>query len=145
MRSEGGSGCLKVQELNPEQRAAVAISIVEPNIGGQEDWDIADVPEYDLTFPRYFGPALQEPIWNRTPEVLPTLQNIFSGELPLGSTEPARKGVGQFAALPDVISHSATDDASVKRRINDAKFQCPVSGCGSTFTRLFSLKGMSIH
>jgi hypothetical protein len=30
----------------------------------------------------------------------------------------------------------------MKRRINDAKFQCPVPGCGSTFTRHFNLKGM---
>lgn len=36
MRSEGGSGCLKVQELNPEQQAALK---VEPDVGGQEDWD----------------------------------------------------------------------------------------------------------
>ncbi|KAI0289712.1 hypothetical protein BC826DRAFT_914077 [Russula brevipes] len=29
----------------------------------------------------------------------------------------------------------------MKRRINDAKFVCPVAGCGSTFTRHFNLKG----
>ncbi|KAH9053647.1 hypothetical protein EDB87DRAFT_1569144 [Lactarius vividus] len=29
----------------------------------------------------------------------------------------------------------------MKRRINDAKFVCPIPGCGSTFTRHFNLKG----
>ena len=52
---------------------------------------------------------------------------------PRGSTPVAR---------PNVTT-SATADASMKRRINDAKFQCPVPGCGSTFTRHFNLKGMS--
>ncbi len=52
---------------------------------------------------------------------------------PRGSTPVAR---------PNVTT-SATADASMKRRINDAKFQCPVAGCGSTFTRHFNLKGMS--
>ena len=47
-------------------------------------------------------------------------------------------------ARPNVTT-TATADASMKRRINDAKFQCPVPGCGSTFTRHFNLKGMSIH
>lgn len=37
MRSEGGSGCLKVQELNPDQQAALK---VEPDVGGDEDWEI---------------------------------------------------------------------------------------------------------
>ncbi|KAH9041559.1 hypothetical protein EDB85DRAFT_1857844 [Lactarius pseudohatsudake] len=32
-------------------------------------------------------------------------------------------------------------DASLKRRINDAKFVCPVHGCGATFSRHFNLKG----
>jgi hypothetical protein len=47
-------------------------------------------------------------------------------------------------ARPNVTT-TATADASMKRRINDAKFQCPVPGCGSTFTRHFNLKGMSIY
>ena len=51
---------------------------------------------------------------------------------PRGSTPVAR---------PNVTT-TATADASMKRRINDAKFQCPVAGCGSTFTRHFNLKGM---
>jgi hypothetical protein len=51
---------------------------------------------------------------------------------------------GLPVARPNVTT-TATADASMKRRINDAKFQCPVPGCGSTFTRHFNLKGMSIH
>jgi len=46
-----------------------------------------------------------------------------------------------IVARPNVTT-SATADASMKRRINDAKFVCPVPGCGSTFTRHFNLKGM---
>jgi hypothetical protein len=30
---------LKAQELNPDQQAAVASLKVEPDIGGQEEWD----------------------------------------------------------------------------------------------------------
>jgi hypothetical protein len=36
VRSEGGSGCNKGQELSPDQQAALK---VEPDIGGQEDWE----------------------------------------------------------------------------------------------------------
>jgi hypothetical protein len=46
-----------------------------------------------------------------------------------------------IVARPNVTT-TATADASMKRRINDAKFVCPVPGCGSTFTRHFNLKGM---
>jgi hypothetical protein len=38
VRSEGGSGCTKAQDLNLEQQAALK---VEPDVGGQEDWDLA--------------------------------------------------------------------------------------------------------
>jgi hypothetical protein len=37
LRSEGGSGCLKAQELSPEQQAAGPLK-VEPD-GGQESWN----------------------------------------------------------------------------------------------------------
>lgn len=39
------------------------------------------------------------------------------------------------------VTTTATADASMKRRINEAKFVCDVPGCGSTFTRHFNLKG----
>ena len=39
MRSEGGSGCLKAQELSPEQQAAAGPLKVEPDAGGQESWN----------------------------------------------------------------------------------------------------------
>ncbi|KZV64497.1 hypothetical protein PENSPDRAFT_588293 [Peniophora sp. CONT] len=39
------------------------------------------------------------------------------------------------------VTTSATAEASFRRRTNDAKFACPVPGCGSTFTRHFNLKG----
>ncbi|KAF8634362.1 hypothetical protein AX17_004212 [Amanita inopinata Kibby_2008] len=39
------------------------------------------------------------------------------------------------------VTTGRTKDASFRRRKADAAFQCPVPGCGSTFTRSFNLKG----
>jgi len=39
------------------------------------------------------------------------------------------------------VTTSATQAASASRRRNEANFQCPVPGCGSTFTRRFNLRG----
>ena len=39
------------------------------------------------------------------------------------------------------VTTPSTADASQKRRKQPANFQCPVPGCGSTFTRHFNLKG----
>lgn len=40
------------------------------------------------------------------------------------------------------VTTSATQAASASRRRNEAHFQCPVPGCGSTFTRRFNLRGL---
>ena len=39
------------------------------------------------------------------------------------------------------VTTTATQAASATRRKNEAVFQCPVPGCGSTFTRRFNLRG----
>ncbi|KAG1720823.1 uncharacterized protein EDB91DRAFT_1007459, partial [Suillus paluster] len=39
------------------------------------------------------------------------------------------------------VTTSATQVASASRRRNEARFTCPVLGCGSTFTRRFNLRG----
>jgi hypothetical protein len=39
VRSEGGSGCLKAQELNPDQQATAGSMKVEPDAGSQDDWN----------------------------------------------------------------------------------------------------------
>lgn len=39
------------------------------------------------------------------------------------------------------VTTSATQAASASRRRNEALYQCPVPGCGSTFTRRFNLRG----
>jgi hypothetical protein len=75
----------------------------------------------------------------------PLINNV-TGEMDRGyvdaySHEP--RGATPVAVSRPNVTTSATADASMKRRINDAKFQCPVPGCGSTFTRHFNLKGMS--
>ncbi|KAI0311032.1 hypothetical protein OF83DRAFT_1069511 [Amylostereum chailletii] len=55
---------------------------------------------------------------------------------------PVSRASTPYTAVAKVnVTTSATADASMKRRINDAKFMCPVPGCGSTFTRHFNLKG----
>lgn len=81
--------------------------------------------------------------------------SLGSGQTPLvsndasgGYVDYSHESRGSTPALPVArpnVTTTATADASMKRRINDAKFQCPVPGCGSTFTRHFNLKGMSIH
>jgi hypothetical protein len=39
------------------------------------------------------------------------------------------------------VTSEATSLASAHRRTNEAQFNCPVPGCGSTFTRRFNLRG----
>ena len=89
----------------------------------------------------------------RHPAALPDI-GLGSGQSPLINNVAGDMGGGYDAypheprgTTPVVVSRpnvttTATADASMKRRINDAKFQCPVPGCGSTFTRHFNLKGM---
>lgn len=74
----------------------------------------------------------------------PLINNMSRGDVyPSGYSSGGSRGEtpGSAVARPNVTT-SATADASMKRRINDAKFVCPVPGCGSTFTRHFNLKGM---
>ena len=74
----------------------------------------------------------------------PLINNMSSGDsYQSGYSSDGYRGASPAAivARPNVTT-SATADASMKRRINDAKFVCPVPGCGSTFTRHFNLKGM---
>ena len=61
-------------------------------------------------------------------------------DMPCGNGQNTRGGTPIQVAKPNVTT-AATADASLRRRINDAKFVCPVPGCGSTFTRHFNLKG----
>jgi hypothetical protein len=49
-------------------------------------------------------------------------------------------GAAEPVVKQNVTTH-ATKQASQGRRKVDASFQCPVPGCGSTFTRHFNLKG----
>jgi len=73
------------------------------------------------------------------------VNNMTTGDAAGGYASGYSSGGSRGAtpvARPNVTT-TATADASMKRRINDAKFQCPVPGCGSTFTRHFNLKGMS--
>jgi len=73
----------------------------------------------------------------------PLINNV-SGELGGGYVESyshESRGTTPVAVARPNVTTTATADASMKRRINDAKFQCPVPGCGSTFTRHFNLKG----
>lgn len=76
----------------------------------------------------------------------PLINNMSRGEVPGSYMSDYSSGRSRGAtpvARPNVTT-TATADASMKRRINDAKFQCPVPGCGSTFTRHFNLKGTSL-
>jgi len=75
----------------------------------------------------------------------PLMNSMGRGEVGGGYGSGYSSG-GSRGATPAVVARpnvttTATADASMKRRINDAKFQCPVPGCGSTFTRHFNLKG----
>ena len=73
-----------------------------------------------------------------------TLLTNVAGEMGGGYIDAyPRESRGSTPVARPNVTTTATADASMKRRINDAKFQCPVPGCGSTFTRHFNLKGMS--
>ena len=80
----------------------------------------------------------------QTPLINNMTRGDGSGGYGSGYSSGGSRGGTPVVARPNVTT-TATADASMKRRINDAKFQCPVAGCGSTFTRHFNLKGMSIH
>ncbi|KAK0241794.1 hypothetical protein EDD85DRAFT_948855 [Armillaria nabsnona] len=58
---------------------------------------------------------------------------------------PSASGVPRLPPILQVekqqVTTSATQLASANRRRNEAHFQCPVPGCGSTFTRRFNLRG----
>ncbi|KAG2015390.1 zinc finger and SCAN domain-containing protein 5, variant 2 [Coprinopsis cinerea AmutBmut pab1-1] len=58
---------------------------------------------------------------------------------------PSANGVTRLPPILQVekqqVTTSATQMASASRRRNEAHFQCPVPGCGSTFTRRFNLRG----
>lgn len=60
---------------------------------------------------------------------------------------PSASGVPRLPPILQVekqqVTTSATQLASANRRRNEAHFQCPVPGCGSTFTRRFNLRGAS--
>jgi len=73
----------------------------------------------------------------------PLINNMSRGDVyQSGYSSGGSRGETPSAVARPNVTTSATADASMKRRINDAKFVCPVSGCGSTFTRHFNLKGM---
>lgn len=101
-----------------------------------------------------YPPASPSDSPTRLPESLPDL-GLESGQTPLinnmsrgdgylsGYSSGGSRGATPGGVARPNVTTSATADASMKRRINDAKFQCPVPGCGSTFTRHFNLKGTS--
>ncbi|ORY34038.1 hypothetical protein BCR39DRAFT_233998 [Naematelia encephala] len=63
-------------------------------------------------------------------------------EMPEGAQIPEssyRKGKPSVQKMK--VTSVATEVASSSRRTNKGVFQCPVPGCGSTFTRHFNLKG----
>jgi hypothetical protein len=105
--------------------------------------------------PSPYPPASPSDSPTHLPEPLPDL-GLGSGQTPLNNMSRSEvpgdylsysggpRSVTPVVARPNVTT-SATADASMKRRINDAKFACPVPGCGSTFTRHFNLKGTSFH
>jgi hypothetical protein len=101
-----------------------------------------------------YPPASPSDSPTRLPEPLPEL-GLESGQSPLinnmsrgdgylsGYSSGGSRGATPGGVARPNVTTTATADASMKRRINDAKFQCPVPGCGSTFTRHFNLKGTS--
>ena len=64
---------------------------------------------------------------------LPDTGSILDGE-PVPETEILS------VSRPNIIN-TVTMGAGVHQRINEARFPCPVPGCGSTFSRHFALKG----
>ncbi|CCM01912.1 uncharacterized protein FIBRA_03983 [Fibroporia radiculosa] len=68
------------------------------------------------------------------------MMHLDMGMNGMGSINMEQTGVPTHIAKVNVTTPS-TADASQRRRKQPANFQCPVVGCGSTFTRHFNLKG----
>jgi hypothetical protein len=79
----------------------------------------------------------------QSPLINSMARSEMSGGYNSGYSSGGSRGATPSAVARPNVTTTATADASMKRRINDAKFVCPVPGCGSTFTRHFNLKGMS--
>jgi hypothetical protein len=86
------------------------------------------------------------------PEMDPSLtaatEGSGSGSSVGGSHHALSTGVPRLPPILQVekqqVTTSATQMASASRRRNEAHFVCPVPGCGSTFTRRFNLRGVSL-
>ncbi|KAI9439688.1 hypothetical protein H4582DRAFT_1541289 [Lactarius indigo] len=89
---------------------------------------------------RITEPLPDPSLGNGQPQLMDNMSrgDVYQSDYTSGGSRGTTPGVP--VARPNVTT-TATADASMKRRINDAKFVCPVPGCGSTFTRHFNLKG----
>jgi len=93
---------------------------------------------------RHAEPLPDPSLGNGQTSLINDMRGDISGGYGSGYSSGGSRGGTPAVPRPNVTT-TATADASMKRRINDAKFVCPVPGCGSTFTRHFNLKGMSSH
>jgi hypothetical protein len=93
---------------------------------------------------RHAEPLPDTGLGNGQTSLINNIRGEVSGGYASSYSSGGSRGGTPAVARPNVTT-TATADASMKRRINDAKFVCPVPGCGSTFTRHFNLKGMSIR
>ncbi|KZP23860.1 hypothetical protein FIBSPDRAFT_858015 [Athelia psychrophila] len=66
--------------------------------------------------------------------------DMTNGGSPLLRMDPRVMEQAAIVSKPNVTT-GRTANASRIRRKQDANFECPVPGCGSTFTRSFNLKG----
>lgn len=104
-------------------------------------------PKLDAFFstPELFNQARQQPDpSSSTPTAEPSVAQGGAG----ANHYPSSSGVPRLPPILQVekqqVTTSATQLASASRRRNEAHFVCPVPGCGSTFTRRFNLRGLSI-
>ncbi|PWZ02097.1 hypothetical protein BCV70DRAFT_198376 [Testicularia cyperi] len=95
----------------------------------------------------HYDPSNQHMTYSQT--ALPTYGNIGS-MLPMGmgsdasfpGSEARTSSSSMLSAPPvPVVTSQATQAASASRRKAEALFECPVPGCGSTFTRQYNLRG----
>lgn len=132
-------------------RRASSGSRERPGIGGVTGWSSGASSARASPYPS--PSASPRPGYGALPDVGLSMSMTAMRRTPSGTMMQVDMGMGGIGTMsmdtssvpPHVakvnVTTPSTADASQKRRKQPANFQCPVPGCGSTFTRHFNLKG----
>ncbi|KAH7912000.1 hypothetical protein BJ138DRAFT_1149422, partial [Hygrophoropsis aurantiaca] len=105
-------------------------------------------PQTPLSHPEGPEDLKQEIFYSPSAAELYNHAQVISASSAPGTEASGHYPPGSVTRLPPIlqvekkqVTTTATQAASASRRRNAAHFECPVPGCGSTFTRRFNLRG----